>query len=78
MVLQVSLLRKLMRIDSHDVRCGLLRQKMAPKKVSNIVIAGVDGNEQDKEDDGKPEVPPREFAQAISDVKLRFGNVDEQ
>ena len=30
-----------------------------------------------KEQDTTPDVPPKEMAEAIKDLKLRFGNVDE-
>ena len=36
----------------------------------------MDGKEQD-DDDGEPEVPPRELSQALLELKQRFGNVDE-
>ena len=44
--------------------------------VSKIVIAGVDGN--DEEQDSEAEVPARVMAETIKDMKFRFGNVDEQ
>ena len=42
--------------------------------VSKIVIAGVEGEE---EQDSEAEVPARVMAEAIRDMKFRFGNVDE-
>ncbi|KAL1519927.1 hypothetical protein AB1Y20_023415 [Prymnesium parvum] len=72
----VALIRRLMRMESSEARQRLLREKMAPKKTSKIVIAGV-GGEQGPED-STPDVPPRVLAETIKDLKLRFGNVDEK
>mmetsp|Transcript_25004 Transcript_25004/g.43969 ORF Transcript_25004/g.43969 Transcript_25004/m.43969 type:complete len:162 (+) Transcript_25004:1-486(+) len=70
------MIRRLMRRESSEARQRLLREKMAPKKTSKIVIAGV-GGEQGPED-STPDVPPRVLAETIKDLKLRFGNVDEK
>ena len=45
---------------------------------TNAGILLVD-NMQDnaKEQDTTPDVPPKEMAEAIKDLKLRFGNIDE-
>lgn len=71
----VALFRRLMRMDSAEARQRLLKEKMASKKASKIVIAGMGGEEQ--EQDTKAEVEPSEMAETIKDLKLRFGNVDE-
>ncbi|KAL3910162.1 MAG: hypothetical protein SGPRY_009158 [Prymnesium sp.] len=71
----VALIRRLMRMDSSDARQRLLRDMMAPKKTSKIVIAGVDGDKA--QDDSEPQVSPRVMAETITDMKRRFGNVDE-
>ena len=34
-------------------------------------------HEQEDSKDTKPDVDPREVAKAIEEIKLRFGNVDE-
>ena len=71
-----QLLRKLLRTDDKTARARMLREKMASKGKSSIILAGMDGKEQD-DDDGEPEVPPRELSQALLELKQRFGNVDE-
>jgi len=72
----VALIRRLMRMESPEARQRLLREKMAPKVVSQIVIAGV-GGEEEKPESNEPEVPPRVMAQTIQELKYRFGNVDD-
>ena len=71
-----ALLRRLLRMDDSEARRALLKEKMAPKQVSKIQIAGVGGETQEPEDP-KPDVPPKEMAEAIKEIKMRFGNVDE-
>lgn len=71
-----KLLRRLLRMDDKDARVNLLKEKMRPKAVSKVVIASAEGKEQEQSDP-KPDVPPREFAEAIKEIKMRFGNVDE-
>ena len=73
---QVALLRQLLRMDDKDARLSLLRDKMAPKKASSVILLGEGGNEE-KQDDNTPEVSPRLVAEAITEMKARFGNVDE-
>lgn len=73
---QVALLRQLMRMDDKDARLSLLRDKMSPKQASSVILLGEGGNEE-KQDDGKPQVSPRLVAEAITEMKARFGNVDE-
>ena len=75
---QQTLLRQLLRMESPEARQRLLKEKMSPRATSNIVIAGVGGAEDKKDDDGSPEVPPKQMAEAIKALKQRFGNVDEQ
>ena len=72
----VALIRQLMRMEDPIARESLLREKMAPKTVSSIILTDTSGAEQDKESTD-PDVPPREMAAAIADLKTRFGNVDE-
>ena len=73
---QTQLLRKLMRMDDKDARLSLLREKMSPKKKSSVILLGEGGKEEKDEDTG-PEVSPRLVAEAITEIKARFGNVDE-
>jgi len=72
----VALLRQLLRMDDALAREALLREKMAPKKVSNIVLTTDTGAEQEPEKT-TPDVPPKAVAEAIAEMKSRFGNVDE-
>jgi len=71
----VALLRQLLRTDSAEVRQRMLREKMAPKVVSKIMLIDQEGKTEPE--DSKPEVSPREMAETIKELKLRFGNVDE-
>lgn len=76
---QVSLLRRLLRMDDADARQKLLREKMKPKQGSSgILLSTVSKQEQEDAKSTEPDVPPRLLAAAIQDIKLRFGNVDEQ
>jgi len=72
----MSLLRQLIRIDSAEARESLLREKMAPKKKASVILATGTGEEAEPESTA-PDVPQREMAEAISELKSRFGNVDE-
>jgi len=72
----MALLRQLLRMNDPIARESLLREKMAPKKKSSIVLASGQGEEVDPEST-EPDVSPRLLASAISDIKQRFGNVDE-
>lgn len=71
----VQLLRRLLRMDSKPARMELLKDKMAPKRKSSVVIAGSvkDAAKMDleKKTDGKPEVDPRALAQAFKNLKVR-------
>lgn len=72
----VSLLRRLFRMESKPARVALLKETMSPKTVTSIILVSAeDGKEEAK--DTKPDVDPREVAKAIEEIKLRFGNVDE-
>merc|ERR1719291_809660 len=76
---RMLLLRQLLRMDSKPARLSLLKQKMKPKESTKVVIATtLEAQSQDEPEDLKPEIDPRELSQAISELKLRFGNVDEQ
>ena len=72
----VSLLRRLMRMDDKDARLSLLREQMAPKKAASVVLLDSSGAKP-KEEDTKPTVEPCDMAAAITEMKARFGNVDE-
>lgn len=72
-----SLLRQLLRMDDPVARESLLKVKMAPKKAASIILTDMSGKEQNKDEDLSPDVPPRLLAQAIGELKSRFGNVDE-
>jgi len=71
-----GLLRRLLRMEDKDARLSLLREKMAPKKPASVVLLDGQGAPE-KPEDSKPEVSPRELAGAITELKARFGNVDE-
>jgi hypothetical protein len=73
---QVVLIRRLMRMEDKDARLSLLRDKMSPKGGSSVLLIGEGGQEQEPEKD-EPEVSPRLVAEAITEIKARFGNVDE-
>lgn len=71
-----ALLRRLLRMDSKVARLGLLKEKFSPKTISKVLIAeNVDDKGEEK--DLTPDVDPRDFAKALTDLKMRFGNVDE-
>jgi hypothetical protein len=75
-----QLLRQLLRIESKPVRQTLLKEKMAPKAKSNIVMADALQNKAPEKSDmqeNMPEVDPRALSSAIGELKIRFGNVDE-
>jgi len=72
---EVALLRRLLRMDSSDARTRLLKEKMAPRKVSQIQLVGVSDSQEPET--STPEVPPTTLAEAITEIKMRFGNVDE-
>ena len=72
----MALLRQLLRMDDPVARESLLRDKMAPKQAASVILTDMSGNEN-KEEDLSPDVPPRLLAQAIGELKSRFGNVDE-
>jgi len=75
----ISFIRQLFRIDSKPTRLKMLKEKLSPKSGTNLVLAasGDDGGLKEDEKDLKPDIDPRELAAALSDIKLRFGNVDE-
>lgn len=73
---QVALLRQLLRMDDKDARLSLLRDKMSPKQASSVILLGESGKEETS-DDGQPQISPRLVAEAITEMKARFGNVDE-
>ena len=66
-------------MDDASARQKLLREKMSPKKGSQgIILSTVSKEEQEDARSTEPDVSPRKVAAAIADVKLRFGNVDEE
>jgi hypothetical protein len=74
---EVSILRRLLRMDDPDSRKKLLREKMTPKAGASVLLAGVSKEEEEAAKSTAPDISPRQMAEAIKDVKLRFGNVDE-
>jgi hypothetical protein len=81
---EVQLLRRLMRMDDSDARKSLMREKMRPPSdnsskidLSAVTDRSLASEEKSKEPEG-PEVPPRNLAAALQEIKARFGNVDEQ
>ena len=74
---EVALVRRLLRMDDSDARMKLLREKMAPKKATSVLLTTLSEEEQEAAKSTKPDVAPRELAAAITDIKARFGNVDE-
>ncbi len=73
-----ALLRQLLRMDSKPARLALLKDKMSPKQKSSVLLASeADDAREKKEDETKPDVDPRDFAEALITLKGRFGNVDE-
>ena len=70
------LLRRLLRMEDAAARQALLKEKMRPKQQASVILTDASGKEQEPEDT-KPDVPPKVFAEAITEIKLRFGNVDE-
>jgi len=72
-----ALLRRLLRMDDKDARLNLLREKMSPKKKQSVILVDSQGQADNKDEDLKPDVDPRTLAQAITELKARFGNVDE-
>jgi len=71
----VALLRRLLRMDSAEARQRLLKEKMSPKVVSKIML--IDAGGKTEPEDPKPDVPPKDLVEAIKEIKMRFGNVDE-
>lgn len=73
---EIALIRKLMKCKDKAQRIELLTEKMSWKKASKLIVADAKG-EEEKQEDQKPEVPPKLFAETLRDMKARFGNVDE-
>ena len=73
------LLRQLLRIESKPARLALLKEKMEAKTKSSILLStDVEASPtQDETQDTEPEVDPRKLAEAIKNLKMRFGNMDE-
>ena len=73
------LLRQLLRIESKPARLALLKEKMQAKAKSSILLStDVEASPtQDETQDTEPEVDPRKLAEAIKNLKMRFGNMDE-
>lgn len=72
-----ALLRQLLRMDDKDARLSLLRENMSPKQASSVILLSDSGEEQKGDEDTAPTVSPRLMAEAITEMKARFGNVDE-
>jgi len=73
----VSLLRRLFRMDSKPARVELLKATMSPKTATNVILLSSEDSGKEEAKDTRPDVDPREVAKAIEEIKLRFGNVDE-
>ena len=71
-----ALLRRLLRMDSKVARVGLLKEKLSPKTTSKVLVAE-NMDDKGEEKDLTPDVDPRDLSKALTDLKLRFGNVDE-
>lgn len=71
----VRLFRQLLREDDLEKRRELLKEKLAPKKGTNVLIAGED--KKDSIQDRKPEVESKDLFEVLEQIKSRFGNVDE-
>ena len=63
-------------MDSKVARLGLLKEKLSPKTTSKVLVAE-NMDDKGEEKDLTPDVDPRDLAKALTDLKLRFGNVDE-
>jgi hypothetical protein len=78
--------RKLLRVDDSKYRRDLIREKLRAKLDDEIevpkkkLLLGGAGQEEKKDDSPKitSEIDQREFTQFLTDMKTRFGNVDEQ
>ena len=73
----IAFLRQLFRIDSKPTRLRMLKEKLSPKTATNVVLVSSEDGGKEEEKDLRPDVDPRELAAALADIKLRFGNVDE-
>ena len=73
----IALLRRLFRMESKPARLALLKEKLAPKAATRVVLVSNEDGGKEEEKDLTPDVSPRDLAKAISELKLRFGNVDE-
>jgi len=73
----IALLRRLFRMDSKPARVALLKEKLAPKSATKVLLVSAQDGGKEEEKDLKPDVDPRDLAKAIEQLKFRFGNVDE-
>lgn len=73
----VSMLRRLFRMDSKPARVALLKETMSPKTSTSVILLSSEDPGKEEQKDTRPDVDPREVAKAIEELKLRFGNVDE-
>lgn len=75
---ETALIRELLRMEDPDARRSLLKQKMARKKESsNLILAGMSKEEEEAAKSTEPDITPRALAAALTELKARFGNVDE-
>jgi len=75
---ETALIRELLRMDDPDARRSLLKEKMARKKPSmDLILPGMSKEEEEAAKSTEPEIAPRQLAQALTELKARFGNVDE-
>jgi len=73
----VALMRRLFRMESKPARLALLKEKMSPKTATRVVLAASEPYGKEEEKDLTPDVDPRTLSKALEELKMRFGNVDE-
>jgi len=75
---ETALIRELLRMEDSMARINLLKDKMRRKQGgSNIILAGVSKEEEEATKSTEPDVTPKALAAALTELKARFGNVDE-
>jgi hypothetical protein len=66
-----------MRMENSDARTKLLTEKMKPKAAASVILSTMSKEAEEDAKSTAPEISPRQVAEAIKDIKIRFGNVDE-
>lgn len=75
---ETALIRELLRMEDTDARRSLLKDKMRRKKgASNIILAGQSKEQEEADKSTEPDIAPRQLAAALTELKARFGNVDD-